>query len=29
MDGELALAGLVAVGLLIYLIDSLLSPERF
>lgn len=29
MDIELMLAGLVALGLLIYLVYSLLYPERF
>ncbi|MBZ0284015.1 MAG: K(+)-transporting ATPase subunit F [Anaerolineae bacterium] len=29
MDWELALAGLIALGLLIYLAYSLLYPERF
>lgn len=29
MDWELALAGLIALGLLIYLVYSLLYPERF
>jgi K+-transporting ATPase KdpF subunit len=29
MDVELAIAGLVALGLLVYLVYSLLYPERF
>jgi K+-transporting ATPase KdpF subunit len=29
MDAELVIAGLVALGLLVYLVYSLLYPERF